>query len=343
MSDRIAFVFPGQGSQAVGMGADLAANTPFSRAIFEAADKSLRFGLSGLCFNGPEARLKETVNAQPAIVTTSLAALAALRTALGQSELATAPWPDYVAGHSVGEYAALVAAGAIDLRDGLRLVRKRGRLMHHEGTVCAGGMAAVLGLDAEQLSTICAQAEADVADDPTVRAMRATHSGAGHVVVANDNAPGQVVLSGENIALQRAMALASEAGAKRVIPLAVSGAFHSPVMAPAAEALRVAVDAAGVRDAKVPVISNITATPITSASEIREELSAQIASPVQWTRTIAWLAGEGGVTTFVEIGTGQVLAGLIKRIAKGVTILNVGNPAEAEATAQALRERGFVA
>lgn len=345
MSERIAFVFPGQGSQAVGMGQELAAGSPAARAVFDAADAALGVALSDLCFSGPEDRLKETVNAQPAITTVSLAALAALRAALGRPADFTAgllsdrPWPAYVAGHSVGEYTALIAAGALDLAAGLRLVRERGRLMHQEGTVCAGGMGAVLGLDAAQLSTICLQAEAEVADDPVVLALN--HAGAGKVVVANDNAPGQIVLSGEQTALNRALDLAKTAGAKRVIPLAVSGAFHSPVMAPAATALRAAIDAAGVRDARIPLIANITAQPLQSAADLRAELAAQIAAPVQWTRTIAWLAEEGGVTTFVEIGGGQVLAGLIKRIAKSVTILNVSTPAEAEIVAATLRAKGF--
>ena len=342
MSDRIAFVFPGQGSQTVGMGADLAANVASARAIFDAADAALAFSLSELCFNGPADQLKETVNAQPAITTVSLAALAALRTALGQADDAVTgpPWPDFVAGHSVGEYTALIAAGAVDLPDGLRLVRERGRLMHQEGTLCPGGMAAVLGLDTDQVIAICAQAEADVAGDPAVQELREQHSGAGHVIVANYNAPGQIVLSGERVALERAMQLAQEAGAKRVIPLAVSGAFHSPVMAPAAPALREAITAAGVHDAAVPLVANITAQPLTSATDLQTELAEQIAAPVQWTRTVEWLV-EQGVTIFVEIGAGQVLAGLIKRIAKGVTVLNAGTPAEIASVADALRQRGW--
>ena len=343
MSDRIAFVFPGQGSQSVGMGAELVANSAAARSIFAAADAALGFSLSTLCFEGPEDRLKETINAQPAITTVSLAALAALREALGQPDgaLIGPPWPAFVAGHSVGEYTALIASGAVDFAAGLRLVRERGRLMHLEGTACDSGMAAVLGLDAEQLRAICTQAEAEVADEPTVQALRSHHPGAGHVVVANDNAPGQIVLSGERTALDRAMALASTAGAKRVIPLIVSGAFHSPVMAPAAPALRIAIDAAGISDAQTPLVANITAQPLTQADALRAELAAQIASPVQWTRTVAWLAQDGGVSTFVEIGGGQVLSGLIKRIVKGVTVINVGTSVEAIAAAELLRARGF--
>ncbi|MBA3825223.1 MAG: acyltransferase domain-containing protein, partial [Ktedonobacterales bacterium] len=198
MPERIAFVFPGQGSQAVGMGAELAATSEAARAVFAAADEALGFSLSALCFTGPEDDLRATSNAQPAIVTVSLAALAALRVALGRTGttatelLAGPPWPAFLAGHSVGEYTALIAAGALSLADGLRLVRERGRLMAHEGTLCAGGMAAVLGMEAATLAEICTQAEAAVAGDPHLP----PHPGAGRVVVANDNAPGQVVLSG---------------------------------------------------------------------------------------------------------------------------------------------------
>ncbi len=339
MSERVAFVFPGQGSQAVGMGADLASHSAAAQQIFDRADVALGFGLRALCLEGPEDALKATVNAQPAIVTVSLAALAALRAALGSPDgaLGGPPWPDFVAGHSAGEYTALVAANAVPLDAGLRLIAERGRLMHHEGTACPSGMAAVLGMEVETLRAICTHAEADVAGAPELP----EHPGAGTVVVANDNAPGQIVISGENTALNRAMELARAAGAKRVVPLAVSGAFHSPVMAPAAPALAGAIQAAGVRDAVVPVISNITARPISRAEDLRLELARQIAAPVRWRESVAWLAEEGGVTIFVEIGAGQVLAGLIKRIANKATILNVGTAAEALQTAQALRERGF--
>jgi [acyl-carrier-protein] S-malonyltransferase len=340
-SGRIAFVFPGQGSQEVGMGAALAAAFPAARAVFEAADDALGFGLSDLCFHGPDDTLRETINAQPAIATVSLAALAALRQALGFDGVAGAPWPAFVAGHSVGEYSAIVAAGGIELADGLRLVRERGRLMHREGTSCPGGMAAVLGMPAEPIAAFCARATREVADDPAVVALRARHSGAGQVVIANDNAPGQIVISGERTALERAMELAREAGAKRVVPLTVSGAFHSPVMAPAAPDLQSALDAATVRDLAAPLVANSTAQPISAANDIRAELAAQIAAPVRWTASIEWLVSGGGVTAFVEIGQGQVLAGLIKRIAKGVTILSAGTPDEIAATAAALRAARF--
>lgn len=323
MIQRIAFVFPGQGSQAVGMGADVYAASPAGRSVFDAADAALGFPLTRLCFEGPEETLRETVNAQPAIVTVSLALYAALREALGASPpdlaatpiFAGPPQPAYTAGHSVGEYAALAAAGALDLAGTLRLVRERGRLMHHEGTRCPGGMAAIIGLDDATLTALCAEAtDRARAELGAGAGAPETHPGVGRVIVANYNSPGQTVLSGERRALDLALELAHERGARRVMPLAVSGAFHSPVMAPAASGLADAVAAANLRDPAVPVISNIKAEPLADAAALRDELVGQIAAPVQWTRTIEYLAGQG-VDTFVEIGPGQVLSGLIKRIA----------------------------
>jgi len=338
VSKRIAFVFPGQGSQSVGMGADVFAASPAARAVYETADAALGFSLSTLCFEGPEETLRETINTQPAIVATSLALLAALQEAArggtdASSDLLTGPIvPAFVAGHSVGEYAALAASGALDLTGTLRLVRERGRLMQQEGERIPSGMAAVLGMDAPTLEAICAEAteQARAGLDASE-----THPGAGRVVLANDNAPGQIVISGDQRALDLAMELAKACGARRVVPLAVSGAFHSPVMAPATEGLAQAVDAAPIQDARVPLISNITAQPLTSATDVRVELAQQIASPVQWTRTIEHLAGQG-VETFVEIGAGQVLAGLIRRIAKDIPVVAVGNAAEVASAAQTL-------
>ena len=340
MSKRIAFVFPGQGSQSVGMGADIFAASPAARAVYETADAALGFSLSTLCFEGPEETLRETINTQPAIVVTSLALLAALQeVARGAANATSDPLagpivPAFVAGHSVGEYAALAAAGALDLIETLRLVRERGRLMHQEGERIPSGMAAVLGMDAPTLEAICAEAteQARAGLDASEK-----HPGAGRVVLANDNAPGQIVISGDQRALDLAMELAKARGARRVVPLVVSGAFHSPVMAPATEGLARAVDAAPMQDARVPLISNISAQPLTSAADLRAELAQQIASPVQWTRTIEYLAGQG-VETFVEIGVGQVLAGLIRRIAKDVPVVAVGNAAEVASAAQTLMD-----
>jgi len=240
MTTQVAFLFPGQGSQAIGMGADVFDASTTARAVFETVDAALGISLSTLCFNGPDETLRETINAQPAIVTVSLALLAAFQEALSpQNSSWSLPLiPSFTAGHSVGEYAALVASGALDLRSAALLVRERGRLMHHEGTVCPGGMAAIIGMDARPLQDICQEATetvlAELAGDETNEANRTHHPGQGHVIIANFNAPGQIVISGEQQALNKAMTLAKERGARRVIPLAVSGAFHSPVMQPAA-------------------------------------------------------------------------------------------------------------
>lgn len=336
MTAEVAFLFPGQGSQAVGMGADVYAASPAARQVFEAVDKALGFSLSSLCFNGPEERLRETINAQPAIVTVSLALLAALQETLSSSH--SSSWssplvPSFTAGHSVGEYAALAASGALSLEDAVRLVRERGRLMHHEGTVCPGGMAAVIGMDEGPLQEICQE----VTEQQTAHLPASAHPGQGRVTVANFNAPGQIVISGEQAALGAAMEQARERGAKRVIPLAVSGAFHSPVMQPAAVGLAEALAATQVNDAAIPVIGNIEARPLSRADEIREELAQQIATPVQWVRTIEYLAG-AGVTVFLEIGPGQALSGMVKRIVKGATTLSVSNGDDIKKTGQALRE-----
>src|SRR6266699_6207858 len=324
MTIPVAFLFPGQGSQSVGMGADIFAMSSAAQQVFETVDEALGISLSNLCFHGPEDVLRETINAQPAIVTVSLALLAALQESLSPDFSWSSPLvPSYTAGHSVGEYAALVASGAIDLRSAVILVRERGRLMHHEGTVCPGGMAAVIGMDEATLQEICQQATADsVANLPPH-----AHPGQGQVTIANFNAPGQIVISGEQDALALAMELAKVRGAKRVIPLAVSGAFHSPVMQPAASSLAEAIDATNIHDAAIPIIGNIDALPLTDAQAIREELAQQIAASVQWIRTIEYLAN-AGVTVFIEIGPGQSLTGMVKRIAKGVTSLNISSLAE---------------
>jgi [acyl-carrier-protein] S-malonyltransferase len=322
------------------MGADIYQVSPAARSVYEIADDALGFSLSTLCFEGPESSLRETVNTQPAIVATSLALLASLQEAAGAVTsdvpvLSGPIQPSFVAGHSVGEYSAVAASGALGIADTLRLVRERGRLMHEEGLRCPSGMAAVLGMEADALAAIC--------DEATVRTRArlspdelAGHPGQGRVVVANMNATGQIVISGAMPALDTAMELARTAGAKRVVPLAVSGAFHSPVMAPAAESLAVAVEATPVIAPEVPLVANRTAEPLTSESQLREELAQQIVSPVQWTRTVEYLA-DHGVETFVEIGVGQVLAGLIKRIAKGATVVSVGAAADLASASERLR------
>jgi [acyl-carrier-protein] S-malonyltransferase len=340
MTTRVAFLFPGQGSQAVGMGADIFAASSAARHVFETVDEALGFPLSTLCFHGPEDTLRATINAQPAIVTVSLAFLAAFQEALSPQ---TSSWasplaPGFTAGHSVGECAALLASGALDLKGVALLVRERGRLMHEEELACPGGMAAVIGMDVEILQEVCQEA--------TQRSLAAlpsdvTRPGQGQVVVANYNAPGQIVISGEQHALALATTLAKERGAKRVIPLSVSGAFHSPVMQPAALNLARSIEGADIRDVSIPIIGNISAKPLTQAQALRVELAQQVATSVQWTRTIEYLTSVG-ITTFIEIGPGQALTGMIKRIAKGITTINVGSVAEVEKAAALVREMSLV-
>jgi [acyl-carrier-protein] S-malonyltransferase len=321
----------------VGMGADIFETSAAARRVFSEVDEALGFALSELCFTGPDETLRETMNAQPALVTVSLALLAALQEALGAEIATVSPsWttpltPAFTAGHSVGEYAALVASGSLALADAARLVRERGRLMHHEGTLCPGSMAAVIALDETILQEVCAEATAQASLHKT-----SGHPGEGQVAVANYNAPGQIVISGEIKALNLAMELAKARGAKKVMPLAVSGAFHSPVMQPAAAGLARAIAATSVNDAQIPLIGNIRAIPLSSAADIREELAQQIASSVQWIRSIEYLVS-AGVTTFIEIGPGQALTGMVKRIAKGTTLFNVSSGTDLAKVVGALR------
>lgn len=301
----LALLFPGQGSQAVGMGQALAQRYPAARAIFAEADDTLGFALSALCFEGPEDELTDTINAQPALLTASVAALAAL-----QSEAGALPAPAFFAGHSMGEYSALVAAGAINFADGLRLVRERGRLMKEAGDRAPGKMAAILGLDEPVVAQICADAQT---------------AGGGVVQVANDNCPGQIVISGDAAGMERAMADLEAAGARKVVALAVSIAAHSPLMASAADELRAAIQSTPVHPPVAPILGNTSAAPITDADAIRAELVAQLTGSVRWTASMQH-AVDAGVETFVEIGPGDVLAGLMKRIARKSVRFSVGDP-----------------
>lgn len=301
----IAFVFPGQGSQHVGMGRDLFEASAAARAVFEQADAALGFSLTQLCFEGPEAALTATENAQPALLTCSIAALAALR------EAGYAAEPALVAGHSLGEYSALVAAGAFDLATGVRLVRRRGELM---AEAHQGGMAAVIGMDEDALEAVCA--DASESHEP--------------VVIANYNSPGQLVISGATAAIERASALAKARGAKRALPLKVSAAFHSPLMRAAAEGLAPAIAEAAIADAQVPVVSNVLASPLSNAKQVHAELVAQVTSPVRWIASVQYMAAHG-VDTFIEIGPGTVLTGLIKRIEPSAQLVNVGDLASLRA------------
>jgi [acyl-carrier-protein] S-malonyltransferase len=287
-----AFVFPGQGSQVVGMGQALAQASAAARATFEEADDILKFRLSALCWEGPDDELTDTINAQPALFVCGLAALRAFEERYGEFQ------PACVAGHSLGELTALAAAGAMELDDGLALVRERGRLMKAAGQDAPGGMAAILGLDAPDLVQVC---------------LEAGQAAGGVVQVANDNCPGQVVISGEIAALEKAMELAKARGARRAIRLAVSIASHSPLMRDTAVQFSTAVEAVPFIGPTVSVIGNVSAQPISDANAIRAELTAQLTSPVRWRESVQHMLGLG-VNTFLEFGPKDVLTGLLKRI-----------------------------
>jgi [acyl-carrier-protein] S-malonyltransferase len=303
---RTAFIFPGQGSQTVGMGKALAERYPAARRVFEEADTVLGFSLSGLCWNGPEAELGETFNTQPALLAHSVAGWRVLMEALGEFR------PLCAAGHSMGEFSALVAAGSLEFADALRLTRERGRVMTEAGKKKAGGMAAILNLDAAALAEVCEQAARETG---------------GIVHLANDNCPGQIVISGEVPALQRAIALALARGAKRAIRLNVSIGSHSPLMEETAREFARAVDAVVISDPKVPLIGNTTARALQTAAEIRAEVKAQLTSRVRWTESVMTMAAMGA-TLFVEFGPKDVLSCLIKRIDPKVRSVAAGTPEE---------------
>lgn len=304
-SSNVALVFPGQGSQFVGMGRNLHDASAAARRVFDLADETLGYSLTRLCFDGPADELDDTANAQPAILTVSAAALEALRerAAVVGGKLS----PVVLAGHSLGEYTALVAAGVIDFPTALRLVRERGRLMKEAGAERPGGMAAVIGLDDETLAAVCARAE-----------------DAGVVGVANANCPGQTVISGELRALQRAMELAMEAGAKRVAQLKISIASHSPLMSRASCQLGELLAKLPLGPPQVPVIANVTGRAITTVDEVRQELAHHIERPVNWTRSVGEMVNTGA-GAFIEVGPGEVLSGLIKRVSRDVATLNLGD------------------
>ena len=309
---KIAYIFPGQGSQAVGMGQNLCAHSPAALAVFDEADSLIGTKLSTLCFYGPEEALRQTIYTQPALYVTSVAALCALR------EAGAMP-PEAVAGHSVGEYAALFAAEAFDFETGLRLVERRAQEMHRATLARPGAMAAVLGLTGPEVVAVCAEAEA---------------SGAGTVQPANFNGGEQVVISGTPEGVARASEIAKTNGARRVLPLNVSGAFHSPLMVPAVEAMTYALADAAILDTALPVVANLSADYITRADDIRVSLAAQIDHPVLWEQSIGRLVADG-FDTFVEVGAGTVLAGLMKRIAPDVRVYSVGDSAGVRAFVEA--------
>ncbi|NOU81928.1 ACP S-malonyltransferase [Paenibacillus sp. LMG 31459] len=302
---KIAFVFPGQGAQAVGMGKDVYEALPQSRAVFEKGDEVLGFPLSKLIFEGPESELKQTVNTQPALVTASVAYLEALRD-LGVT-------PDYVAGHSLGEYSALVAAGVLSYEDAVRLVRLRGQFMEEAVPGGQGAMAATLGADRAALSELC----------------RSISEAGNSVELANVNCPGQIVVSGTVAGVNEVVQRVKEAGGKRAIPLEVSGPFHSSLMKEAAEQLAAELQKVTFNAPVMPVIVNVTAAPVTDPEEIRNLLVAQVFSPVLWQDSVEWLIADG-VDTFVEIGSGSVLAGLIRKIDKNVKLVNINSLGSAQ-------------
>ncbi|MBY5424358.1 ACP S-malonyltransferase [Rhizobium leguminosarum] len=310
----IAFTFPGQGSQAVGMGKDLTENFAEARAVFEEVDEALGEKLSDVMFNGPEDTLTLTANAQPALMAVSIAVIRVLE-AKGldlKSKVA------YVAGHSLGEYSALCAAGTFSLADTARLLRIRGNAMQAAVPVGVGAMAAIIGLEHADVIAVCEEA-----------------SVIGACQIANDNGGGQIVISGEKAAVEKAAALATDKGAKRAILLPVSAPFHSMLMAPAADAMREALAKVAKSDPVVPVIANVRAAPVTGADEIASLLVEQVTGQVRWRETVEWFAGNG-VTTLYELGSGKVLTGLARRIDKTINGISVNGPADIDAAVAAL-------
>lgn len=305
-----ALTFPGQGSQTVGMGQELANEFAEARAVFEEVDAALETKLSAIMFEGPEETLRLTENAQPALMAVSMAVVRVLEA----KGVKIADIADYVAGHSLGEYSALCAAGSLSISDTARLLQTRGRAMQQAVPVGEGAMAAILGLELADVEEVAAAAgQGGVCD------------------VANDNAPGQVVVSGAASAVERAIELAKAKGAKRAMLLPVSAPFHCSMMGPAAEVMEGALANAEIQAPVVPLVSNVLASPITDPQEIKRRLVEQVCGKVRWTESVAWLSGEGGVEELAELGTGKVLSGLARRINRDVKAVPLNTAADIEA------------
>jgi [acyl-carrier-protein] S-malonyltransferase len=311
MSARLAYIFPGQASQYAGMGSDLAENFPAAREVFEEADEALGFSISEICFRGSAEELQLTENTQPAILTVSVAALRAM-------EAEGFEPPVYVAGHSLGEYSALVAARCLSLADAVRTVRARGRYMQEAAPVGAGAMAAIMGLDLQVVMNACGEAQEGQVCMP-----------------ANINTPNQIVIAGDATAVDRAIELLKERGAKRAIKLKVSAPFHCALMSPAQERLAADFEKIEFQDLRVPLVTNVDASPINEGEEARDALTRQVSSPVRWQESVEFLIQEG-VERFVEVGPGKVLSGLVRQIERSVRCLNVEDAASLSQTREAL-------